>query len=485
MKLSSSFLADASKLTTGQIVTQAIGYLSIPIITRIYGSDVIGEVATFFAIVVILAEFSGLGYAPAIMLARLAKHVIILHCMVIILTFVYSFLVLITIILGWGYIANSPGIFHNPLIIWAIPLVTLSHGFSQSLRFLNLKEGAFRRIAISNVLASIFENSALIFLGMKGYVNVIPMVAVQVITGYIRIIFLSRNLSDKYSTINIQKHLLSKFFVLIKKYKKFPIFMLPGNLFSRLSAQLPVLIIAILFAENQVAFYTVCLRLLKAPINLIGASISSVILQRLSHSSDEERRVLVQKVYQQMFRYGLVPLLVFLSNSELIFTFYLGEGWAQAGAFAKYISIYLFFEFLSIPARNLIIILQKQQIRLFLDISNAMLFIFSFFIGSIYSSIELSFLLLSIVISTLNIMFIVYMYGLIQVPINWFTLPVKNALVPAITFLLLFIITQLLSLNSTIEVVVSLIYLAVYFFIEFRQSLFNINHIINHKKYVD
>ena len=67
-RLISENIKNIGKISSGTLVGQVISIISIPIITRLYGAEIIGYWALFNSIAMVVNSFSDLGLTNAIMI---------------------------------------------------------------------------------------------------------------------------------------------------------------------------------------------------------------------------------------------------------------------------------------------------------------------------------------------------------------------------------------------------------------------------------
>ena len=63
-------MKNVAKISTGTMAGQALSFLTLPIYTRIYGAEVIGNWALFTSIATIINSFSDAGLSNAIMIEK-------------------------------------------------------------------------------------------------------------------------------------------------------------------------------------------------------------------------------------------------------------------------------------------------------------------------------------------------------------------------------------------------------------------------------
>ena len=91
-------------------------------------------------------------------------------------------------------------------------------------------------------------------------------------------------------------------------------------------------------------------RILQMPASLLGRAISQVFLSGAADANRKgELKLLVQKVSSNLIHIGLPPaVLIFLTGPDL-FSFIFGDNWRRAGEFARWMTPWIYLQFISSP----------------------------------------------------------------------------------------------------------------------------------------
>lgn len=166
-----SFGRDVGKLVTGTIVAQAVGICLMPIITRIFGPDIIGSATVLISIVSVLTVVSCLLYERAIILPREDKDAGALFLSAICILFVFSAVVTVVFLLFGDFILNllnQDGL--KPYIMF-VPLLTFIDGLYLCFRYWNTRRKRFGTQAITQALQSVSGSVAKLGFGIGGFIN--------------------------------------------------------------------------------------------------------------------------------------------------------------------------------------------------------------------------------------------------------------------------------------------------------------------------
>jgi len=163
------------------------------------------------------------------------------------------------------------------------------------------------------------------------------------------------------------------------------------------------------FNSTIVGWYSFAIRILQAPMNLIGAAIAQVFYQQASSEFNNKicLQPLVKKTIIKSALIGLPILLILLIFGPPLFAFVFGENWREAGVYAQILSPWIFLDFIRSPISQIPIVINKQKkLLLFSIVSNTLLVLALLYGGMIAKDIKFAFYLLTIS-QSLYIMFII------------------------------------------------------------------------------
>ena len=159
----------------------------------------------------------------------------------------------------------------------------------------------------------------------------------------------------------------------VKKYKEYPLYVLPTNYISALSGQVPILLLTSSFGSTVVGLYSFSVSLLEMPLNLIGTSIAPVFMQKateIQHTAPERLKEVTLSLYNKFLYAGLLPFGFLTIFGDVIFRVAFGAKWEMAGLFTAYLGYYYSFKLMATLTSPIYTVLEKQHYGL---ISNVLL----------------------------------------------------------------------------------------------------------------
>ena len=378
-KPKSEFSRNILTLMTGTTIAQAIPIAISPILTRIYTPEDFGVFALYLSVVMLFASLVAGRYELAILLPKrnghakfimLASVIIGLFVSLILLFFIILFIDDIVIILKsesirfWLYLA--------PFNVFLMSVIN-------SLNYWFNREKNYRVISSSSVVRS----------SVQGFSNIVLGFFAKIPAGLILGTFLGGVTSLyfilKKGGLVIDRETFNKprIFVLLKKYIRFPKYMIASGLLENLSSQMPVFLIGALFSTSFVGFFSLSQRIIRVPIMLIGSSIGQVFRQQASYDLNEYGtcRPVFIKTLKSLVYISTIPFLAFYFLAPDFFALVFGSEWRVAGDYAQIMTVLFYLQFITSPVSSMFMIAQKQNYDLYMQIYLLISVISSFYLG--------------------------------------------------------------------------------------------------------
>ncbi len=344
------------KLSGSTTITQIMGVLILPMLSRLYSPEDFGTFALFISISNILLIIGTWQYHMAIVIPKDYEESISLFYLSILLLSIMSILFLIILMFFKGFIINLLELKNVSNLFFLIPIYIFISGVYYTLRVLNSKNNNFGNSAKSSIVNSGVTYLVQIVYGIV-FINSLGLVygsilGICVATIFLLIVSLKFIPKKSLSFTNMEK--------VIYKYKKFPTFNTLGGFIETLGNQLPVLLLSSFFGAIYTGFFSMSNKVITIPIRIIGGSISEVSFKHISDVVDENKRLsnYLEKSMAGVLQISIIPFLIILLFGRLLVNIFLGEQWAFAGLYAQILSPLGFFQLLSSPIG---VFLQKKR----------------------------------------------------------------------------------------------------------------------------
>lgn len=370
--MSASFGTNVLKLLSSKIATQAISFITAPIIARIFLPEHFGTVQLFSSISGVIVVISCLRYELSIPLGRDKNEVMASFIISVISALAVTLVSFILVLILKAKVAiwlKSPEL---ETFLWFLPLTVLLGGVGSAIRYYASRSGKFGAMAwadFGSASGSIFITIpfGLIF-GASAKFLFIGQITGMILSILILFIFLSREFLSEAKTANLS---LKYIWEVAKQHKKFPIYDIWTGLFNTASMQLPPIILGIYFSTTVVGYYSLGNRFVGLPMVLFGGSIAQVFFPSAAKEYNETGKLtnIVSNTFKRLVQIGVFPFMILGFFGGPLFGFVFGEKWVEAGIYTQILSIYVLFQFISSPLSSVFAIFNRQGSGLFLTLS--------------------------------------------------------------------------------------------------------------------
>lgn len=361
----SSFIKSVMTLSAGVVVSQAISIFTMPIISRIYSPEIIGDFAIISSSTSIIGILVSLGLMPAIMVPvdnDEAKG--ICRLLAFSITGISSALCLFAILFSglWRIFDVSLPYWIACLVLWG--QVILTNISSVCYAYVNrqkMYKALFWNPTIGTVTnATISISLGLLNCGLAGYLSGILLSSLFVLIHMLK----SANpfkgkISESLTPLK-----------LLKKHKDFPLVMLPSEFLGTFAAQMPVQMISKFWGSFALGSYSMCMSVLAIPTKFLAAPVNRVFYreayERLNKGSDIGEFTF--RLLKANIKLAIIPISLLILLGPELFSFVLGQKWFEAGIFASILGVYQLTNFCNSCISGKFIIINKKKTILTLNI---------------------------------------------------------------------------------------------------------------------
>ena len=403
-----SFSRSVLTLMTGTTLANVIPIAVAPILARLYSPSDFGLFALYAGVVALLAAAATGRYELAIVLPAEDEDAFhLLGLSLLIATAVAAGCAL----LAWGFHSGLVAALRAPALstwLYLVPIGVLLAGSAQALTSWLNRKRAYTRIAQSRFLQAVTTAALTIAVASAGLGPgglIVGAVAGQVIATALLAFVVWRGLgSSLHLTPGGMRSQAAR-------YRDFPRVNALHALFDNLSVSGTVILLSWFFDAVVVGHYSMAMRVLTAPVALIGAAIAQVFYQRAADLQNRgaDLRPLLGSMLKRSVGIALPATLLLVIVAPSLFTFAFGPEWAAAGTYARLLSPYMFFAFVAAPLAFLPLVLNRQWQSFLLSTTGNLLFLASIAVGGLRASPELGLGVLSVVQAIYFVAYIAWM----------------------------------------------------------------------------
>lgn len=406
----SRFWLSVVSLSMGQVVAQAVNFLLIPVISRLYAKEAYGDFGVITSFAAIVMGVIGLGLGSAIMAADNREESEKVFRVCYILQFILS------TALCLAMLAVSPfwQLFHTTLpyplaLLFLYLYLNLSIHFSLMSVYVN-RLGANKVLLFNPILAAlsnVFITLPLGFLHMDAW----GLFAANLTATALANLHMLR-----YASPYTQPFCFKDVRDVFIKFKHFVLYQYPANFMGTLSDNVPAQMLSGAFGSAALGDYSMCNRVFGLPLQVIAQPIQTVYFRDASalHRAGKDVSRLTFSLVSKIMVAAFIPMVVGCAFAEKIFGFVLGAKWQSAGRLAAVMAFPFLFNFCSSCVTYCRVVIGRQRMNLFIAAVHIALVLTALIAGTVYYKTMFAAVVCYAVAETL--------YGILNLYINFYCL---------------------------------------------------------------
>ena len=378
-------------VASGTAGAQAIGMVLIPFITRTYGPEVYGTLGAFLALTSVLTTLAGLAYPIAIVLPKNDNAAKALVKLSLLIVTIISVVVLITLWLAGDWIMPKLAATSLMSFMFLIPVVMFLSACQEIAQQWLIRKKAFKGIANVSIVHSIVNNGSQAIAGIFAPLAAV-LIGIYTLAIAFRVVltsYIGKKVTNTADTVDQKKISLKE---VAYEYRDFPMYRAPQVVLNSASASLPVLMLTAFFGPAAAGFYTLTRTVLGLPATLLGASVQSVFYPHFNDAVLAKNKTLplLLKATGALAAIGIWPFLIVILFGPFLFEFVFGAEWREAGHYAQWLSVWLFFGLINRPSVSSIPVFRMQRWFLGYEIGSVSLRAGAIYVGFFYFSSALA-----------------------------------------------------------------------------------------------
>lgn len=374
------FARGVSLLAGGAMAGQAIIIAASPILTRLYSPEDFGVLAVFASLLGIISAIASLRYQLAIPLPNNEKdaaNVTVLSLVIVLGMSLLTSIIVIPLSRPISDMLNAPLLDD---FIWLLPAGVMLAGVYEVLNYWAIRKKAFSSIAQTKLNQSV----GMVGVQVGGYsLGPLALVLGRVVGQTIGILKLAKIIASNRG--EFRKVSISGVRVSLKKYRSFPLVSTWSALASAGASQLPALLIAVIVGPAAAGLYALTSRVMLLPVGVISKSMGDVFYsEAIDAKAQGKLGPLVVNIYSKMVFVGLPIALTLIFAAPEVFSVIFGDNWARSGELASWMTIGVFFQFVTTPPGRVFLILDRHGYALFFQLSFLLTTAISIVLGGLW-----------------------------------------------------------------------------------------------------
>lgn len=393
-RFKSLYFRQVLTLTAGTTLAQAIPIAIAPILTRLFSPDDFALLALYLAVASGFSVVATARYELAVVLPdsdRDGMNIVALSLLIALLISSISF--------GLIFLLNEKitAILDNKELgdwLYFIPLSILATGTYRTLSCWTNRKIQYKRMAIAKVSQTVATgtvNTA------GGVVNAAGgwLIIGEIIGHSVGALLLSLKMrTDGASLREVNRNTM---LLNAKKYSDFPKINSVHALVDVLQSSGIVFLISALFGSLALGLYALTMRVLTAPVGVVGTSIAQVFYQKASRAYNDEMEVLslLLSTTKKLAIVSFPFFLLLALTAPDIFALVFGEKWRGAGEYAQILIPWLALHFVVMPITHMPMIFGKQKTAFLFGLAGNSSMLLAVIYGGYVNDLKLGLILLS------------------------------------------------------------------------------------------
>jgi len=357
------FIRSVSILVGGSAVAQLLSLLMLPIVTRLYTPADFSTLAVYSALLTILTAVACLRLEIAIPLPENDSDAVNLLAIALGASLIFSIVIGLIVIIFPEIIAEF---LRQPMLakyLWLLPIGICVTAFYNALQFWTTRKKEFSRIARTRMEQAVGGSMTQIGLGWLG-ATPLGLLLGQIVSSAAGVFGLGQRalINDRENIHSISWQEMKR---VLKRYERFPKISIIESLANNAAIQVPVVLIAAMAIGPEAGYLALAMRVMQAPLGLIGGAISQVYLSRAPEKHRENRLgEFTASILGGLTKTGVGPLIFAGFVAPDVFGLVFGEDWRRAGELVAWMTPWLIFQFLSSPVSMALHVTGQQGVAM-------------------------------------------------------------------------------------------------------------------------
>lgn len=363
-KKMSNTMKNVAKLSTGTLAGQLISFITSPLCYRVFGAEYIGLWTLFHSYAGVVVAFSDLGMAKSIVVEKDPERVVTIYKVITTLSMCFS--IISASVLTIFYMFNKDRLLGINIIFFFVYMIFDIFTRQQTqicYSWLN-RNGKYNTLMKNPVISKIITAAVSIAIGLGGAAVGQDWLLMY---GY----FIGAQVGAIITLLHMRKQLpkalftfkIKDFIDVIKSNKRYVQYQLPANLISQFKNQLPTFFIEAFFGAKILGYYSVSVKLIKIPINLLANAMGRVFFKTVSDMkrAGKELGGFVYKSLTKSMKIAVIPLSLVFAFGDIAIQILYGKDYDVAGNILRIVILQNYLVFIMTTVQGIAVTLEKQK----------------------------------------------------------------------------------------------------------------------------
>ena len=390
---------------------QAINFLALPVISRLYAPEAYAIWAIVMATAAILGSIACFRYELAIVIPREEEEASAIFWGCIFSSLLLGMVVLLGAHTPWAQrvIAEYDV---GPVWFYTVftPLMISTMGISFALQYWNVRQRAFTINSVSQVAlaamtllvqfiyarAATATTTGLLAGSLAGQLSLI----VVCLAGY-------RNIAQP----GINYQILKKIPNIVRKHHRFLFYSTPYTMFGLLRSRASLLVLDYFLTSREVGLYAFAFRIINFPVSLLSSALRPVLFKEIAEQGAAVLEDRINNILKFLAMVATPVVVIYFFYAEDMFRLVFGEKWAGSGTMGKFIILPVFTFIFCNWMDRIMDVLGQQRLVLYLEISFASASIIGLWLGFVlHGGLYVALLLQCLILIAYNVCYLFLAY---------------------------------------------------------------------------
>ena len=371
-QLASSRLARGlGAMIAGGALGQGLVVAASPFLTRLYTPTDFGSFAVFTALVLTTSVVATLRLETAVVLPERDEDAAAIAWVALTAAAVASGIVALAGLALAPALTRALGAPALAALWGLIPLTMLLIATFQVLSGWILREQRYGALGLRNLAQGVGTAGVQLGLGATG-VGALGLLLGQA-AGYLTAL---GGLTSRRGLLRQPRPDLAAMKHVLIRYRRFPLISSWSALLNTAGLQVPLLVISAVYGQVVVGLLGLTMRVLVAPLALLGRNVAQVFLGEVSAGTRTsggslERRL--RSTSLALLAVGVVPTGVLVVSGPWLFGVVFGPQWVEAGEYGRLLAVGFLAQFVVSPISQTLLVLERQGTQLLWDVGRVAL----------------------------------------------------------------------------------------------------------------
>lgn len=356
-------IRDIATIMRGTLIAQGLGFLALPLLSRLFSPEAFGNYQLFVSILTLLLVFPTLRYEVALLRAHEGREFRALAQLCLYLSILVAAVISLLLVL-LDTIGFPRQIQALPFPVWMLGLALLFGGIVQFLTIIATRQKRFATIANSKILQAGAYAGTGLGIGTATHLPtglIVADLAGRIANAVYLGIWAKRTMRRTWRPVG-----RASLAAVARRYREYPFISVPGTVINVVGGILTPVMIYASFSPAASGQYGLLDRSINLPLGLVVIAVSQVFTAQFSAELRRDTKAAAayfRRVLGYMGLLALAPLLILLIAGPWLFEFVFGAEWRVAGELSQLMAPAFGCALLSGPVNMVLTVMGHQKLQ--------------------------------------------------------------------------------------------------------------------------